>query len=77
MSVCTHFPWKKVGTPIQNHIDEFNYIIFNLESLNVKIEDEDKAILLVVSLPPSISISRKFCCTVTVILLSFEDVRLT
>jgi len=36
------------GTPIQNHLDEFNSIIFDLERLDVKIEDEDKAILLVV-----------------------------
>ena len=39
------------GTPIQNHLNEFNSIIFDLESLDVKIKDEDKAILLVVSLP--------------------------
>jgi len=39
------------GTLIQNHLDEFNFsIIFDLESLDMKIEDEDKAKLMVVSL---------------------------
>jgi len=41
------------GTSIQNYPDEFNFIIIDLESLDVKIEDEDKEILLVISLPPS------------------------
>ena len=41
------------GNPIENHLDKFNYIIFDLEGLDVKIKDEDKVILLVVSLPPS------------------------
>jgi len=41
------------GTPIQKHLNEFNSILVDLESLDVKIEDEDKAILLVVSLLPS------------------------
>jgi hypothetical protein len=40
------------GTSIQSHLNEFNSICVDLESLNVKIDDEDKAILLVVSLPP-------------------------
>jgi len=39
------------GTLIQNHIDEFNFIIIDQESLDVKIEDENKAILLVILLP--------------------------
>jgi len=49
------------STPIQNHLDEFNSIIIELESLDVKIEDEDKAILSVVSLPLPMSTSRKSC----------------
>ena len=55
------------GTSIQNHLDEFNYIILDLKSLDVKIEDEDKANLLVVSLPLSISTSRKLYYTVTML----------
>jgi len=38
------------GTSIQNHLDEFNYIIFDLKNLDVKIKDEGKTTLLVVSL---------------------------
>ena len=38
------------GTYIQNHLDEFNSIIYDLESLDVKIKDKDEGILLVVSL---------------------------
>jgi len=41
------------GTPIQSHLDEFNFIIIDLENLDVKIDDEDKFVLLIVSLPPS------------------------
>ena len=41
------------STSIQSHLNEFNSICVDLESLDVKIDDEDKAILLVVSLPPS------------------------
>ena len=43
------------GTPIQNHLNGFNSIIIDLESLDVRLEDEDedKVIILVVALPPS------------------------
>ena len=41
------------GTSIQSHLNEFNPIIIDLENLDVKIEDEDNAVLLIVSLPPS------------------------
>jgi hypothetical protein len=40
-------------TSIKLHLNEFNSIIVDLDSLDVKIDDEDKAILLVVFLPPS------------------------
>ena len=33
---------------MQKHLNDFNSIVVDLESLDVKIEDEDKAILLVV-----------------------------
>ena len=49
------------GTSIQSHLNEFNSICVDLESLDVKIDDEDKAILLVVSLPPLLNILRKLC----------------
>jgi hypothetical protein len=41
------------STSMQSHLNEFNSIIVDLESLDVKIDNEDKIILLVVSLPSS------------------------
>ena len=41
------------GSSLENHIDNFNRIILDLEDINVKLEDEDKAIILSSSLPPS------------------------
>jgi hypothetical protein len=41
------------GTSMQSHLNEFNSIIVDLESLDMKIDDEDITILFVVSLPPS------------------------
>ncbi|KAH9657437.1 hypothetical protein KPL70_023077 [Citrus sinensis] len=41
------------GSSLANHIDNFNRIILDLEDINVKLEDEDKAIILLSSLPPS------------------------
>ena len=63
------------GTPIKNHLDEFNYIIIDLESLDVKIEDEDKALLLVVSLPPSYKNFKEILLYSNNDTLSFEDVK--
>jgi hypothetical protein len=48
-------------TSIQSHLNEFKSICVDLESLDVKIDDEDKTILLVVSLPPLLSILKKLC----------------
>ena len=56
------------GTLVQKHLNEFNSIMVDLKSLDVKIEDEDKAILLVVSLPPLINTLRRLCCIVILIL---------
>ena len=55
-------------TPIQNHIDEFNSIIIYLEILDVKFEDEDKVVLLVVSLAFPMSTLRKSYYKVPMIL---------
>jgi hypothetical protein len=55
------------GTSIQSHLNEFNLVIVYLESLDVKIDDEDKAILLVVSLPLLLSILRKLCFMVIIL----------
>lgn len=37
---------------LTNHIDAFNKIILDLKDINMKIEDEDKAIMLLSSFPP-------------------------
>ncbi|KAH9763262.1 hypothetical protein KPL70_001098 [Citrus sinensis] len=41
------------GTSLATYVDAFNKIILDLEDINVKIEDEDKVIILISSLPPS------------------------
>ena len=43
----------KDGTPIKDHIDEFNKAILNLENINVSIDNEDQAFILLCSLPLS------------------------
>jgi hypothetical protein len=52
------------GISMQSHPNEFNSIIIDLESLDVKIDNENKVILLVVSLPLLLSILRKLCLSV-------------
>ena len=66
------FDYKK-GISMAEHLDDFNKIITNLLNLDVKIEDEDKALLLLNSLPESYEF------LVTILLhgitnIDFEDV---
>ena len=63
------------GTPVQKHLNEFNSILVDLESLDVKIDDEDKAILLVVSLPPSYKHFKEIMLYSNSDTISFEDVK--
>jgi hypothetical protein len=63
------------GTSMQSHLNEFNSIIVDLESLNVKIDDEDKTILLVVSLPPSFKHFKEIMLYGNHTSLSFENVK--
>ena len=41
------------GTTIKSHISNFSPIINDLDKIEVKIEDEDQALLLLCSLPSS------------------------
>ncbi|KAH9770761.1 hypothetical protein KPL71_012475 [Citrus sinensis] len=43
----------KEGTSMKDHLDEFNKLILDLENVNVNLEDEDKALILLSSLPDS------------------------
>jgi len=63
------------GTPVQKHLNDFNSIVVDLESLDVKIEDEDKAILLVMSLPPSYKHFKEIMLYINSDIMSFEDVK--
>jgi len=63
------------GTPVQKHLNEFNSILVDLESLDVKIENEDKAILLVMSLPPSYKHFKEIMLYSNSNTISFDDVK--
>ena len=41
------------GTKISDHLSTLNNIVSELESIKVEIDDEDKALRLILSLPPS------------------------
>src|SRR4051812_47375899 len=41
------------GTPVKQHLDEFNSIIMDLKNIDIKIESEDRAMILLCSLPAS------------------------
>lgn len=48
------YTWKiKDSRDIQGHIDDFNKLIVDLENIGVEYEDEDKALVLLYSLPKS------------------------
>lgn len=44
---------EALHSSIEVHMDEFNRLILDLENIEVKIDDEDQAILLIQSLPSS------------------------
>ena len=39
------------GTSILSHLDKFDSLVMDLENIDAKIDDEDKALLLLCSLP--------------------------
>lgn len=62
-------------TPIQTHLNEFNSICMDLENLDIKIDDEDKTVILIVSLPPSYRQFREIMLYGNSDTLSFDDVK--
>ncbi|GJR33042.1 retrovirus-related pol polyprotein from transposon TNT 1-94 [Tanacetum coccineum] len=63
------------GTSVQDHLDEFNTILIGLRNLDVDIDDEDKAILLVISLPASYKHFKEIMLYGNRETLSFIDVK--
>jgi hypothetical protein len=48
-----HFVTTKMeeGTPLGNHLDECNKILMDLKNIDIQIDDEDQALILLCSLP--------------------------
>ena len=63
------------GTPIQSHLDDFNSIVIDMKSLDVKTEAEDKAIMLVVSRPSTYKHFKEIVLYSNNNTLPFEDVK--
>ena len=57
---------------IKNHLDELNIILMNLKNIDVRIDEEDQALILLCSLPPSFEnfVNSMLCSRDT---LSLED----
>ena len=43
----------KEGTLIKDHLDKLNKILMHLKNIDVRIDEEDQALILLCSLPPS------------------------
>nr|GEW71301.1 retrovirus-related Pol polyprotein from transposon TNT 1-94 [Tanacetum cinerariifolium] len=65
----------KPSTSVQDHLDEFNTILIDLENLDVDIDDKDKAVLLVISLPASYKHFKKIMLYGNRETLAFDDVK--
>nr|GFB24682.1 retrovirus-related Pol polyprotein from transposon TNT 1-94 [Tanacetum cinerariifolium] len=65
----------KPGTSVQDHLDEFNIILTDLANLDVDIDDEDKSVLLVISLPASYKHFKEIMLYGNRETLSFDDVK--
>lgn len=58
------------GTPVSDHISEFASLLNDLDKLGAKVEDEDQALLLLCSLPPSYKAFKDIMINITL-----EDVK--
>nr|GEY91013.1 retrovirus-related Pol polyprotein from transposon TNT 1-94 [Tanacetum cinerariifolium] len=65
----------KPGTSVQDHLDKFNTILIDLDNLDVDIDDEDKVILLVISLLASYKHFKEIMLYGNRETLSFDDVK--
>jgi hypothetical protein len=62
------------GAALKDHLDELNSILMDLKNIEVQIDDEDAALILLVSLPPSFeNLVNSFCVGRDTI--SLEEVR--
>jgi len=61
------------GTPIQSNLNEFNSILLDPKNIDIKINDEDKVVLLVVSLPSTYKHFKEIMLYGNDDTLSFED----
>jgi hypothetical protein len=53
MKYWFHTLWKKNDMIIKDHLDEFNWVILDLQNITVKVGFKDKALILLCLLPPS------------------------
>ena len=45
------WPSNEEGTPLKEHLDELNFVLIELHDIDVKMEDEDLALILLAFLP--------------------------
>src|SRR3954468_14600789 len=54
---------KEEGSAVKGHLDAFNSIIMDLGNVDIKVDSEDQALILLCSLPRSYDLSLTRCCT--------------
>lgn len=56
-------PKMKEGMPLCDHLGDFNRIILNLKNINIRVDGEDRALILLSYYLISFIISLIKCCT--------------